>query len=108
MYVIFFVQQKSAYEMRISDWSSDVCSSDLGVDAAEIEAATQRIAKAASAVRAIGVWRSDEAVKDRLKALQPLMESARIRTNLLADHANRRLAILAAQGAETAPLVYGR
>src|SRR3546814_19135938 len=24
-----FVQQKSAYELRISDWSSDVCSSDL-------------------------------------------------------------------------------
>src|SRR3546814_5843799 len=32
MYVIlffFFFKQKTAYEMRISDWSSDVCSSDL-------------------------------------------------------------------------------
>src|SRR3546814_4362940 len=28
MYVLFF-KQKTAYEMRISDWSSDVCSSDL-------------------------------------------------------------------------------
>src|SRR3546814_1068354 len=28
MYVVFF-KQKTAYEMRISDWSSDVCSSDL-------------------------------------------------------------------------------
>src|SRR3546814_6121308 len=29
-FVIFFVfKQKTAYEMRISDWSSDVCSSDL-------------------------------------------------------------------------------
>src|SRR3546814_7196019 len=27
-YVVFF-EQKTAYEMRISDWSSDVCSSDL-------------------------------------------------------------------------------
>src|SRR3546814_14155788 len=27
--VFFFVKQKTAYEMRISDWSSDVCSSDL-------------------------------------------------------------------------------
>src|SRR3546814_7072574 len=26
---IFFVKQKTAYDMRISDWSSDVCSSDL-------------------------------------------------------------------------------
>src|SRR3546814_3967368 len=28
---IFFFEQKTAYEMRISDWSSDVCSSDLRV-----------------------------------------------------------------------------
>src|SRR3546814_18107331 len=48
MFFFFFCKQKTAYEMRISDWSSDVCSSDLhgkgsrlcrredaGVDAAE-------------------------------------------------------------------------
>src|SRR3546814_623161 len=29
--MVFFFKQKTAYEMRISDWSSDVCSSDLGV-----------------------------------------------------------------------------
>src|SRR3546814_14528858 len=29
MRLIFFFKQKTAYEMRISDWSSDVCSSDL-------------------------------------------------------------------------------
>src|SRR3546814_10330577 len=29
----FFFKQKTAYEMRISDWSSDVCSSDLGIAA---------------------------------------------------------------------------
>src|SRR3546814_9157687 len=29
MLVLFFFKQKTAYEMRISDWSSDVCSSDL-------------------------------------------------------------------------------
>src|SRR3546814_2633312 len=28
-YSVFFFKQKTAYEMRISDWSSDVCSSDL-------------------------------------------------------------------------------
>src|SRR3546814_7575752 len=27
---LFFFKQKTAYELRISDWSSDVCSSDLG------------------------------------------------------------------------------
>src|SRR3546814_17363974 len=30
--VCFFFNQKTAYEMRISDWSSDVCSSDLDAD----------------------------------------------------------------------------
>src|SRR3546814_15160338 len=29
MRIFFFFKQKTAYEMRISDWSSDVCSSDL-------------------------------------------------------------------------------
>src|SRR3546814_11566896 len=29
LHTIFFFKQKTAYEMRISDWSSDVCSSDL-------------------------------------------------------------------------------
>src|SRR3546814_5658669 len=28
-WLVFFFKQKTAYEMRISDWSSDVCSSDL-------------------------------------------------------------------------------
>src|SRR3546814_5740628 len=31
MKFFFFFKQKTAYEMRISDWSSDVCSSDLAV-----------------------------------------------------------------------------
>src|SRR3546814_4819174 len=29
--IFFFFKQKTAYELRISDWSSDVCSSDLNV-----------------------------------------------------------------------------
>src|SRR3546814_6561884 len=29
LFSVFFFKQKTAYEMRISDWSSDVCSSDL-------------------------------------------------------------------------------
>src|SRR3546814_9748550 len=34
--VFVFFKQKTAYEMRISDWSSDVCSSDLGQRIVEI------------------------------------------------------------------------
>src|SRR3546814_19434228 len=35
MYHFFFVKQKTSYEMRISDWSSDVCSADLGPEDAD-------------------------------------------------------------------------
>src|SRR3546814_6289696 len=35
-YCFFFFKQKTAYESRISDWSSDVCSSDLDVIQARI------------------------------------------------------------------------
>src|SRR3546814_18790206 len=44
--VFFFFRQKTAYEMRISDWSSDVCSSDLDVPV---------VAKATRAAQAGGV-----------------------------------------------------
>src|SRR3546814_1379565 len=39
-FFFFFFKQKTAYEMRISDWSSDVCSSDLGLIQAHFTAAT--------------------------------------------------------------------
>src|SRR3546814_9027517 len=35
-FFFFFFKQKTAYEMRISDWSSDVCSSDLDRLPAEV------------------------------------------------------------------------
>src|SRR3546814_4964337 len=36
----FLFKQKTAYEVRISDWRSDVCSSDLGDDLARVAAGT--------------------------------------------------------------------
>src|SRR3546814_5825308 len=36
MWCFLFFKQKTAYEMRISDWSSDVCSSDLALGRDEI------------------------------------------------------------------------
>src|SRR3546814_2281551 len=37
--LFFFFKQKTAYEMRISDWSSDVCSSDLLATVAKVQGA---------------------------------------------------------------------
>src|SRR3546814_14795540 len=42
--IVYFFKQKTAYEMRISDWSSDVCSSDL------IEVAQARLALSSTAI----------------------------------------------------------
>src|SRR3546814_6550584 len=38
---VFFFKQKTAYEMRISDWSSDVCSSDLKLATADERAGVE-------------------------------------------------------------------
>src|SRR3546814_19971817 len=43
MFCIFFFKQKTAYEMRISDWSSDVCSSDLTRHGTDTVARTQHL-----------------------------------------------------------------
>src|SRR3546814_6894305 len=43
MLFFFFFKQKTAYEMRISDWSSDVCSSDLVVRCGLLHAVLDRL-----------------------------------------------------------------
>src|SRR3546814_13384279 len=48
--VVFFFKQKTAYDVRISDWSSDVCSSDLERRAA-CRTEAQHLMKRLSAVR---------------------------------------------------------
>src|SRR3546814_19538501 len=56
VFAVFFFKQKTAYEMRISDWSSDVCSSDLLINDVR-----QVVAGAAQAVRiALGADRQDD------------------------------------------------
>src|SRR3546814_5977884 len=42
MCFFFFFKQKTAYEMRISDWSSDVCSSDLVAEGALVRLGNRR------------------------------------------------------------------
>lgn len=79
-----------------------------GYDAAAIDAAGARLGQAAASVRAIGVWRSEPAVAERLKDMAPLLEKARVRTRVLSDQANQKLHRLAAHGAQNAPLVYRR
>src|SRR3546814_8904645 len=53
MMLFFFFKQKTAYEMRISDWSSDVCSSDLRERGIADEEVAQNIAGALDRVIAV-------------------------------------------------------
>src|SRR3546814_4210240 len=57
MFCFFFFKQKTAYEMRISDWSSDVCSSDLIV--ARVDAVDED-----DAGLGIGIGRGDDLVPE--------------------------------------------
>src|SRR3546814_20120395 len=79
LFIFFFFKQKTAYEMRISDWSSDVCSSDLFrpraidadfnhiPDAAMTAAVVALFADGPSVLRNIGSWRVKET--DRIAAM---------------------------------------
>src|SRR3546814_20647846 len=60
LFIFFFFKQKTAYEMRISDWSSDVCSSDLLGLGADAEQMTDRIGEL-GAVQRIEVEIADAA-----------------------------------------------
>src|SRR3546814_7762271 len=54
--VFFFFKQKTAYELRISDWSSDVCSSDLSVHVDPRDGGRLTVG-----ISSGGVWKSDDA-----------------------------------------------
>src|SRR3546814_20652451 len=59
--LFFFFKQKTAYEMRISDWSSDVCSSDLS----RADDRARRDRAASSGTSADGYWRQSFSVAFR-------------------------------------------
>src|SRR3546814_17479202 len=69
--VFFFFKQKTAYEMRISDWSSDVCSSDLriragdeGHAAASAPSLTTAARNASPRASKLGHWSNDAQAGD--------------------------------------------
>src|SRR3546814_1729931 len=81
--MVFVFKQKTAYEMRISDWSSDVCSSDLAVDSAgSLSQHTQAIESMLDFIRGV-------AGQTNLLALNAAIEAAR------AGEAGRGFAVVA-------------
>lgn len=77
-------------------------------DAAQINAATAVVKAATDEVRAQGSWRQDPELREKIEALKPLIESARVRANLASDNVRQRISLLAQTGAESASLTYQR
>src|SRR3546814_2412388 len=65
---LFFFKQKTAYEMRISDWSSDVCSSDLPMPTAVLQTWSGRLTPEEVNFLARGIKDvADEYIRQNLK-----------------------------------------
>src|SRR3546814_12036733 len=65
-FVIFFFKQKTAYEMRISDWSSDVCSSDI---LARIEELLAEAGSDKTKLLSATIWLTDIATFDEMNGI---------------------------------------
>src|SRR3546814_14699253 len=109
--VFFFFKQKTAYEMRISDWSSDVCSSDLAFGEARQYPVLRRfpivdsrmgIGRGRDLVGDRGLADEVEAphigrgLRDRLVVPREVVDEHRDRGPILLDQAAHRHALAAA------------
>src|SRR3546814_6114110 len=93
----FFFKQKTAYEMRISDWSSDVCSSDL--DSGQLS--LQALSEQADNVSEIVLLIQQLAAQTNLLALNAAIEAAR------AGEAGRGFAVVANEVTTLAAQTHG-
>src|SRR3546814_5898090 len=88
----------TAYEMRISDWSSDVCSSDLlikGID----RASSTTIAALQTAVVAAQTLANQNLVLSRINGVQAAAGSLIDRTSASTSHGNQQIDLAGAEAA---------
>src|SRR3546814_944398 len=77
--LFFFFKQKTAYDMRISDWSSDVCSSDLQVAEVAVEIRVQVVEEQpADAARLVAVLEEEVLVAPALVRLVAFLATERL------------------------------
>lgn len=77
-------------------------------DAGQINAATAVLKAATDDVRSHGAWKMDADLKQKIDALKPMIESARVRVNIASDDVRQRISHLAQNGAQGTPLTYSR
>src|SRR3546814_19266088 len=88
----FFFKQKTAYEMRISDWSSDVCSSDLPFADRRRELVLQGLQRQAVELRAAERLRAQQVLRAGRWLIEQVVagELGAIRTQRVEDLLPRR------------------
>src|SRR3546814_19520154 len=95
-FLFFFFKQKTAYEMRISDWSSDVCSADLQPPSLAITGFDERHC----------IFRANAKATDldyTHRSLTPLFNA-----KIFAKRLGQRLAALRAEAADRKSVVLGK
>src|SRR3546814_5956404 len=85
---VFFFKQKTAYEMRISDWSSDVCSSDL--KNSELNLAQIQLEERAEELQRSSKYKS-EFLANMSHELRTPLNSSLILSKLLAENPQQNL-----------------
>src|SRR3546814_3281643 len=96
MFFFFFFQQKTAYELRISDWSSDVCSSDLSV--APIEQGTRIMGQLDNRPDGVDVYPGDQHDFDSYPQGNQALSRMQSPVYVHADNPHERLYIAAMDG----------
>src|SRR3546814_1827746 len=81
---LFFFKQKTAYEMRISDWSSDVCSSDLLVEDRRRGRRIFEVGTADQRARAVGAADDDAEAAFRHLWHHPLQRAVMVEQRIAA------------------------
>src|SRR3546814_3542957 len=88
--LFFFFKQKTAYEMRISDWSSDVCSSDL--QQAASAKAEQQMAQLLDEAVAKGL--AQKTARDRARRIRQSLSHRRLRAPVTAKAGSDRKSVV--------------
>src|SRR3546814_6314197 len=85
---VFFFKQKTAYEMRISDWSSDVCSSDLQRFRPELAQLHRALLRDHDPDQE--THQSDDAERGHAYHLEPMDRRVETKTTRVAQHVPER------------------
>src|SRR3546814_10878405 len=106
VWFFFFFKQKTAYEMRISDWSSDVCSSDLVVQVFNGLTRYQALTEARRLAEERAVHGGADAATLKLVEIEDLPiaylpgNALRVRARVVGDIADRQVSVNKLAGAK--------